>query len=237
MKIFCLIPAYNEKGNIEALTEKLVSEFIKQKTKYAILFVIQGDDGSREILDKLKRKNKNIKYLFFKKPLGIGNAYKVGFQSIDPTCTHVFTLDADLNHNPKYFPQFVSTAIKTKADVVIGSRYMSGGKFLDTRMWKRVISLLMNKFITTILSIPVHDISSGFRLIKINVITKVLPKLRERNYPAYMEFIMYSHKAHFKLREISIVYTPRSWGKSKMNSVNTLRDYLLFLPRIVSFIR
>jgi dolichol-phosphate mannosyltransferase len=237
MRVFCLIPAYNERGNLKSLTENLISVFKKAKIPYSIFYVLQGNDGSLLEIKKLQKKYKNIRYLYFKNPLGIGNAYRIGFDNIDKTATHVFTLDADLNHNPVYFPQFLSCMKQEKADVVIGSRYMQGGQFLDKRRWKRIISLAMNQFITVLLQIPVHDISSGFRLIKKDVIKTVKPHLREKHYPSYMEFIIQSHKNKFRLFETSIVYTPRLWGKSKMNSVKTLRDYLLFLPRVITFLR
>jgi dolichol-phosphate mannosyltransferase len=236
MRVFCLIPAYNEKGNLLPLVKKLDIVFNKLHIPCWIFFVIQGEDGSHNEIKQLQKRYKNLSYVYYPQPLGIGKAYRIGFDHVNAKATHVLTLDADLNHDPDNFPQFIKQMNDTHADVVIGSRYMSGGQFLDTRIWKRIISLGMNQFITFILKIPVHDISSGFRLIRKEVITKIKPILRERNYPSYMEFIIQSNRNHYKLSETSIVYTPRTWGVSKMNTIKTLKDYIRFLPRVFSFI-
>jgi dolichol-phosphate mannosyltransferase len=234
MFIFCLIPAYNEKGNLEVLTEKLIKQFRKEKIPFILFFVLQGEDGSLSVIKKLKTKHKQIDYVHYPKPLGIGRAYRVGFDHVPNKVTHIFTLDADLNHHPHYLPEFITCMRKNKADIVIGSRFIYGGKSLDKRIWKRVLSFGMNYFLTSLVGIPVHDISSGFRLMKKEVADKIKSSLREHNYPSYMEFIILSYKSHFRISEISITYTPRIWGVSKMNSWKTLRDYLIFLPRVIA---
>src|SRR3989344_3886754 len=104
MNIFCLIPAYNEKGNLVPLTRGLAKTLPQFSPNYRIFFVIQGDDGSVEILRKLKKINKHIDWVYYKKALGIGRAYKIGFGKIKSNFSHVLTLDADLNHDPYKIP-------------------------------------------------------------------------------------------------------------------------------------
>lgn len=233
MSIFCLIPAFNEKGNLEELIKRLSSFFSKHKIKYEIFFVVQGRDGSKQLLEKLKKDFPTIVFIYYPTPLGIGKAYRIGFNHIDKSYTHVLTMDADLNHDPLEITKFINEYKKGNWDVIIGSRFVPGGKFKDRRVWKRSSSFLINIFVAKMLKIKVKDLTSGFRLIKKEVIEKVVRELEEDGYPSYMEFILLSLKHGFAIKEVPIVYNPRIWGKSKMSMLKTFHDYSLFLLRII----
>lgn len=71
---------------------------------------------------------------------------------------------------------------------------------------------------------------SGFRLIKREVVEKIRGQLKEKNYPSYMKLILLTQKVDFTIKEIPISYIPRKLGKSKMGKINTLLNYLFFLP-------
>lgn len=232
MKIFCLIPALNEKGNLELLVNSLSNILSKHTRGYKIFFVVQGNDGSIDLLKKIKLKNKNLDWIYYKKALGVGRAYLIGFNKIDSKFTHVLTLDADLNHDPKAIPGFIQVMEKNRADLVIGSRFMKGGIFNDNRRWKRVISFFMNKIMIFMVKIKIHDISSGFRLMKLQLINEIKNELKEKGYPSYMELIICAAKQGFTLAEVPIVYKARIWGKSKMGKIKTFYDYFLFLQRV-----
>lgn len=229
MKIFVLIPAYDERGNIKTLVDRLEEKFRKLKLEYKIFFVIQGNDGSNKLLDRLKKANAKVDYVYYNKPLGVGNAYKIGYKHIDKSATHVLTMDADLNHDVNEVPKLLQGLKESKCDLVIGSRFVEGGKFNDLRIWKRIVSRLTNKIVSGFSGIKIRDISSGFRLMKKEVVQKVSPELKINGYPSYMEFIFYSYRGGFKIKEVPITYHPRIWGESKISSVKTLVDYIRFL--------
>lgn len=233
MKILCLIPAYNERGNIEPLVKLLHRSFSSLSLPYFIFFIIQGNDGSAQLLETLKKRYGRLDFISFPKPLGIGRAYREGFHHINKSFSHILTMDADLNHDPDDLSKFLEIMKKMKADIVIGSRFMKQGKFSETRRWKRLASMALNRLLVWLFKLPVNDISSGYRLIRIHVIKEVRDTLHENGYPAYMEFILRSHKQGFSLHEVPITYTPRVWGKSKMNAIKTCRDYMLFLFKLV----
>lgn len=236
MRIFCIIPAYNEKGNLEELTVRLAGVFRKLRTDFHILFVLQGKDSGKNILNRLNGKKEfrnKITYLVFPDALGIGRAYLAGFRNIPEGFTHVLTLDADLNHQPEEFPKFMEELRNKKTSVIIGSRYTEGGNFGDRRIWKRIVSRGTNMFLTNILRIGVRDISSGYRLIERHVIEKVVPYLHESGYPSYMELILEAKKNGYTLSEVPITYIPRKWGTSKMKKITTARDYLRFIPKVL----
>jgi len=235
MKLLCLIPAYNEKGNLSTLVKRLSAKLKKFGIKYTLLFIIQGTDGSLDLIKRLKKKYPEIDFLYFPEPLGIGAAYKTGFHHVNKTITHILTLDADLNHDPEALDDFFQTQKKENPDIVIGSRFMEGGRFQDKRVWKRIVSLAVNILTTKLLKFDVHDITSGYRLVKKNVIIKICKDLKETGYPSYMEFILLSKKYGFKMKEVPINYVPRKWGKSKMKKVQTSIDYLFFFTKLLLF--
>lgn len=233
MKIFCIIPAYNEKGNLKKLVRLLVKEFKQTKIAYTIFFVLQGQDGSRQLLNSLRRKYPQVEYIYNSNPLGIGKAYREGFRNVHQSATHVLTLDADMNHDPKDIHRFIKTLHTSLSDVVIGSRFIPGGRFQDPRPWKRFMSMNINSLVRFFLRIPIHDITSGYRFMKKEVVTKTLPFLHESGYPFYMEFILKARNLGFTMAEIPITYSARTWGESKMEKGATFLDYMKFLPKIL----
>lgn len=233
MKIFVLIPAFNEKGNLEILINQLENQFKKQNVDHKIFLVLQGNDGSKELIAKLKQKKSYLDFIYYPNPLGIGMAYKIGFNHVDKSATHILTMDADLNHDIKELPALLKFMIKTNSDIIIGSRFITGGKFNDNRVWKKIASSITNKIVTSILGLPIKDISSGYRLIKKEVIGNLKSRLISRGYPSYMEFILLAHKSGFKISEMPIIYHPRIWGKSKISTFNTFIDYIRFLRPIL----
>ncbi len=233
MKLLYLIPAYNEKGNLRQLVKKITSVSKKIGINYRILFIIQGTDGSLDLVKKLKKTYKEIYFIYFPKPLGIGSAYKIGFENIKKDVTHILTMDADLNHDPSKISQFFQILKRYKADIIIGSRFMKDGQFRDKRIWKRILSFVTNLLITKLFKIEVHDITSGYRLIKKRVIATIHQELKETGYPSYMEFIIKAKKHGFIIKELPIIYSPRKWGKSKMNKFETTFDYLFFFIKML----
>lgn len=236
MNILCIIPAYNEQGNLPELTRRLTGALKKQKHRFGILFVLQGDKDNISVVKKLQRRHRTctIGYVWKPQALGIGAAYRIGFSRIPKTITHILTMDADLNHDPEDIPKFLDAATRQGADFVIGSRFIAHGAFHDRRGWKRIISRGVNCAIMTILRLHIHDLTSGYRLVRREVIDRVLPGLKENGYPAYMELALAAHREGFRLTEVPIIYSPRTWGRSKMRTRDTLTGYLLFMKRIMT---
>lgn len=234
MSIFCLIPAYNENGNLLLLTERLVFSLKKTGLDFKIFYVLQGNKQSEKIAANLKKKYPFLDYTYHPQPLGVGKAYQIGFQKTDEKFTHILTMDADLNHDPHQISKFIAKMKKDKCDVVVGSRFSKGGEFSDKRTWKRISSMLINFSVSAALGIKVKDLTSGYRLIKREVVQNVAEKLKEEGYPSYMEFILLTLRSGYKICEIPIKYSSRRWGVSKMRKIPTSIDYLRFLPKILT---
>ena len=233
MKLFCLIPSYNESGNLKELCLRLNSVLKRKKIDYKILFILQGDVKSIEILKIIQKSYPQIGFQYFPNALGIGKAYRTGFLKVPKKWTHVLTLDADLNHQPEELEKFFHALQKTNADIVIGSRFIKGGNFYDKRWWKRIGSQFVNQVINILLGITIKDKTSGYRLIKKEVIANIGLKVKEKGYPFYMEFILLAQKSRYSIVEVPINYVPRQWGKSKMGKIKTLIDYLAFFCKLL----
>ncbi len=233
MKIYCIIPAYDETGNLVELNQRLTAVFRRNKIIYKIFYVLQGNKKSCDIVKKIRASNKRIDYIYFQEPLGIGRAYKIGFNKVNSNWTHVLTLDADLNHQPEELPKFIQAYKMSHADFIIGSRFIPGGKSHDRRLWKIFISQLINLTISKIIQVNIHDKSSGYRLIRSSVILRIKDLLVEKDYPSYMELLLLALKSGCKIQEIPITYIPRNWGKSKMGKLKTGYDYFLFLVKLI----
>jgi len=229
-KISVVISAYNEKDNIKLLYPRLINVLDKIKIKYEIIFVIDGDDGTKEMLSKLTKNRKNIMINYSNKTRGFANSFKIGFKKISKDATHVITMDADVNHHPEEIPNFLNEMKKTNCDIVIGSRYIIGSKMYKREFIKGFVSALANLFFPFILRLKVKDISSGFRLYKIEVINYILPKIKRKGFEVLAEILFLSKK--YKIKEIPIDFTKRHAGKSKFKLFDTFFGYIKILLNI-----
>lgn len=228
-KLSIVIAAYNEKGNIEELINRLAKQLKILRIHHEIILVIDGDDGAFESVNYLIKHKKyaNIKISASKKPRGFGNAFKKGFSMVSKDSTHILTLDSDLNHRPEEMEKFFKAMQKNSADIVIGSRFIKGGSIAKRGVIKEIVSRAANIMFPWILGLKVKDISSGYRLYEKRVITQCLPKLRSKNFEFLAEILYRSKK--YKMIEIPINFAKRGYGNSKFNLLKTAAGYLRLL--------
>ena len=233
MKVTGIIPAYLEKGNVGELSLRLHKVFAVMGVEYDIFFVIQGDDGSVEELEKLgKSAVLNLRWAFFSEPLGVGRAFCYGFRHLAPDCTHVLTLDADLNHQPEELPLLIDESRGQGVDIVVGSRYVRGGsQFLGLPFWKFVFSRLVNDFLSYTTDLKIADKTSGYRFMRREVVDLLVTHSLSPGYDFYLEFMWKAHRAGFRIVEVPIVFKWRVAGRSKMPKFRTLVNYLVLLVR------
>ncbi len=128
-------------------------------------------------------------------------------------------MDADFSHDPKDLIRLRNTAIEEKADVVVGSRYVTGVNVVNWPMGRVLMSYYASKYVRLITRMPVHDTTAGFVCYRRKVLeTLDLDKVKFKGYAFQIEMKFTAYKFGFKVVEIPIIFVNRVLGTSKMNS-------------------
>ena len=212
-----IIPTYNEKENIQAIIEAVFN----QKKKFHILVVDDNSpDGTAEIVERLITQYSDA--LFIEKRMGkngLGTAYIHGFKwAIQKKYDYIIEMDADFSHNPKDLVRLYKACEKEGADVSIGSRYSQGVNVVNWPMKRVLLSYFASKYVRFITRIPIHDTTAGFVCYKRSVLETIkLNKIRFVGYAFQIEMKFKAWKHNFKIKEVSVIFTDRTEGTSKMS--------------------
>lgn len=215
MKTLIVIPTYNERGNLE----RLVADVLANAPEVDLLIIDDNSpDGTGQLADAIGARLPRVSVIHRAGKQGLGTAYILGFKyAIDNGYDHVFEMDADFSHDPRYLPAFLQTAANG-ADLVIGSRYIPGG---DTPNWsplRKFISGGGNIFARAMLHIPVKDCTSGYRCYRSSALAALnLDGVRSQGYAFQVELAYAMWKSGFQVREVPIVFEDRRVGQSKMS--------------------
>lgn len=215
MRTVIVIPTYNEASYIE----RLISEILYFQPEFDI-FVIDDDspDGTGKLVKELSKKSDRIKILHQPKKSGLGRAYLEGFKyvlSLNPLYERIIQMDADFSHHPRYLDDLLK-ATQDK-DISIGSRYIAGGKILDWRLDRRILSYVANLFVHFWLGLKVKDCTSGFRCFHTKVLANIrLEKIKSNGYLFQIELLNRCLRQGYSFREIPITFIERKTGKTKL---------------------
>jgi dolichol-phosphate mannosyltransferase len=216
MKYIILIPTYNESKNIE----KIISDiFNLQKDVHIKIIDDNSPDGTSDIVKKLTYIYPSLSLLSRAKKEGLGKAYVNGFMEVlkDTEATHVFMMDADMSHDPKYLSKMIEES--QSFDLVIGSRYIAGGKTKGWEMWRKILSYLGNLYVRTVTRMHIKDMTGGFNCIKISVLREVnRDEVDSSGYAFIMQLKHALHKKGARIKEIPIVFVNRFGGESKISN-------------------
>jgi len=212
-----IIPTYNEKENIKAIIEAV----FKQKKKFHILVVDDNSpDGTATIVESLISRYKNCLFIEKRKGKnGLGTAYIHGFKwAINKQYNYIIEMDADFSHDPSDLIRLYNTCEKEGADVSIGSRYSLGVNVVNWPMKRVLLSFFASKYVRLITGIPVHDTTAGFVCYKRKVLETIrLDTIRFVGYAFQIEMKFKAWKHQFNIKEVSVIFTERTQGESKMN--------------------
>lgn len=191
-KILVLIPAFNAEKTISSLIDQ-ISEFIPEKD---ILLI---DDGSTDKTYQLAKESGAI-CLQHKKNKGKGEALKTGFEyAVEQGYSGVITLDADLQHDPKFIPEFIREAENGTSDILVGTRHVE----LKTMPFPRWLTNNVTSIIVSILGdTKVRDSQSGYRYISTEVLRSF--KLATRKYELESEILIKAGRKGFKIAPVPI---------------------------------
>jgi len=214
---YCLVvvPTYNEALNIE----RLLIEILGQGPQFDVLVVDDGSpDGTGDLVAALAARTDRVQLIRRAGKLGLGTAYVAGFrEGLCQGYHYLCEMDADFSHQPRYLPVLLAVA-EHAADVALGSRNVPGGR-VENWSWKRkLISKGGSLYARTILGMPVHDCTGGFKCFRASVLRQIdLDAIGSSGYAFQVEMNYRCHQAGFGLHEIPIVFPDRVAGQSKMS--------------------
>ena len=227
-RVTVLIPTYNEKENIE----ELIQEILNLSLDFDLTVLVADDDspdGTGEIVQKLSRKDRRVHVLVRKKRRGRGAGGIDGFKAaliLNPD--YVVEMDGDFSHQPRFIPLLLDNG--EKFDLVIGSRFVEGGKDLDRNFIRKMITLFVRKFIRHQFRIPIKDVSSGFRCFNRKVLEKIdLDDLVSVGPSVVLEILYKVYLMDFKIGEVPIVFVDRKKGKTKLNLLTLMETLIMTL--------
>lgn len=216
MKKLVIIPTYNEKENIEKIIRKVFS----LSGGYHLLIVDDGSpDGTADIIKGLQTEyGGRLNILERKGKLGLGTAYIAGFKwALRNDYDYIFEMDADFSHKPEDLDRLYE-ACTHGADVVVGSRYVSGGKVVNWPMDRIMISKGGAFYTKLITWMPVSDPTAGFVCYSRKVLSTIpLDEVHFIGYAFQIEMKYRAWKLGFKIKEVPITFEDRKEGVSKMS--------------------
>ncbi len=209
-----VVPTFNESENLVSIVHRVLAQ-----RSFDIL-VIDDDspDGTGDLADELaKGFPQRMAVLHGPRKRGLGPAYLQGFDyALKAGYEHIFQMDADLSHNPVYLPDLRNAL--DHADVVVGSRYVSGGGTQNWPIWRRAISLGGSAYSARVLGLKYHDLTSGYKGFHRRVLETVnMDTIHSRGFAFQIEVTYRCAQQGFHIVEVPIVFHDRTAGHSKMN--------------------
>jgi dolichol-phosphate mannosyltransferase len=215
-----ILPTYNEAENIEAIVAA-AGEVLSgaNDDAYKVLIVDDGSpDGTGEIADRLSAEREQVEVLHRTEKNGIGPAYLAGFRyALDHGAAYAMEMDSDFSHDPADLARLLA-AVRSGADLALGSRYVPGGGVADWSLLRRFISQGGSTYARWVLGLRVKDLTGGFKCFKREVLEAIhFDSVRSQGYAFQVELTYRASRAGFKVVEVPIVFKDRELGQSKMS--------------------
>jgi dolichol-phosphate mannosyltransferase len=219
LKTMVVIPTYNEIENLPRITLALFNLNIDG---LEVLVVDDASpDGTGELADQLVLQYPERFHVMHRPgKQGLGSAYIQGFGwGVQQGAEYLVQMDADFSHSPAIIPQFLS--LMPQYDVVIGSRYVKGGKLAEDWSWyRKLLSWWGNSiWVRLILGTKTRDATAGFKCWRAKALTQLgLERVRSNGYIFQVEMCYLAEKLGFRIKEIPIYFADRQIGESKMDN-------------------
>lgn len=214
MTILVIIPTYNERENLPIITSRVRAA----TPDVDILIVDDGSpDGTGDLADEFAAKDEHIKVMHRAGKGGLGAAYLAGFAwALDHGYEAVVEMDADGSHQPEELPRLL--AALPKADLVLGARYVPGGRVVNWPKSREVLSKGGNLYARMALGVPLHDITGGYRVFKAETLRGLgIDKVESQGYCFQVDLAWRAVQAGFTVVEVPITFVERQIGTSKMS--------------------
>ena len=211
-----LVPTYNESASLEPLLDR-----IRAAAPAVDILVIDdaSPDGTGELADRLAAADPRIAVLHRAGKEGLGPAYRAGYRAaLERGYHYLVQMDADGSHPPETLPEMLALASEAFGpDLVIGSRWVPGGRTVDWSARRERLSRAANGYARWILRQRVADLTAGYRVYRSDVLRGIdLAAVRSHGYYFQIEMTVRVAEAGGRIAEVPIVFTERDAGASKM---------------------
>jgi dolichol-phosphate mannosyltransferase len=207
------LPTYNERENVERMVRALVAEGV-----HVLVIDDNSPDGTGEIADRLAAELDAVDVLHRERKEGLGPAYLAGFRhALADGAELVLEMDCDFSHEPRDVLRLVDEAEKG-ADLVLGSRYVPGGRIPNWGLLRRFISRGGCVYAQIWLQTRVRDLTGGFKCYRRRVLETIdLEAIDAKGYAFQIETTYRTLRKGFRVVEVPITFVDREEGGSKMS--------------------
>jgi dolichol-phosphate mannosyltransferase len=208
------VPTYNEAENVEPICRAILAASAALEV---LVIDDNSPDGTGQLADRLAAEEPRVHVLHRAGKEGLGKAYLAGFAwALARGYRLVLEMDADFSHDPAHLPAILVAA--ADADLVLGSRYVSGGGTVNWGLGRRLLSRGGSLYARTILDLPVRDLTGGFKCFRREVLEAIdLGSVACTGYAFQIELTFRAIRAGFRVVEVPIVFADRRVGQSKMS--------------------
>jgi dolichol-phosphate mannosyltransferase len=211
-----IMPTYNERQNLEP-----VSGRVRAAVPDADLLVVDDNspDGTGDLADKLAETDPHVQVMHRTDKAGLGKAYIAGFTwALDRGYDVIIEMDADGSHQPEHLLSLISTLDERGADLVIGSRWVPGGKTVNWPKSREILSRGANLYVRMMLGMGVHDATAGFRAYRAQTLRAInLDTVQSTGYSFQIDLTVRVFQAGLTIAEVPITFVEREHGASKMS--------------------
>lgn len=216
MRKLVIIPTYNEIENISRMIDTVMS----LAGDFDMLVIDDGSpDGTAEVVERRQKEFSERLFMIRRVgKLGLGTAYLTGFRwALEHGYDYVFEMDCDFSHNPDDLNRLYEAA-EAGADVVVGSRYVVGVNVVNWSMSRLLMSYFASKYVRIVTRMPVCDATAGFVCYSRRALQTInLDEVQMKGYGFQIEMKYSAWRLGLTIKEVSIVFTERREGASKMS--------------------
>jgi dolichol-phosphate mannosyltransferase len=211
-----IVPTYNERDNIEHVVARLY-EAVPAESVHLLVVDDSSPDGTAALVERLAAGNDSINLIRRGAKLGLGSAYLDGFRwALERGYEAMLEMDADLSHDPADVPRLIEAL--SGADMVIGSRYVLGGRIENWTAARRLLSRAGNLYARLWLRFDIRDATGGFRAYRRSSVSGLdLGAIHSEGYAFQIEMAYRLHRSGCRIVEIPITFVERASGASKMS--------------------
>lgn len=213
MKTLIITPTYNEKENIEKFIPAVLS------CAQADILIVDDNspDGTANIVRKIIKNNPRVHLLFRKNKEGLGKAYMAGFAwAIEHNYDYVVSMDADFSHRPEDLPKLINQP--SNVDIVVGSRYIPGGKIIGWNINRQLNSRIANIVTRVLLGFKAKDVTAGFKRYRVDLLKKIdFASFYSLGYSFQVEMLNWAKQNGLTISEVPITFVDRTAGESKIS--------------------